>query len=239
MIKIDKDSFAYQVSLTLPNGRAWRLYKTNNDKNNIYKLFEAIGEIKAICYHKIMGIMSMLIPDNDNFTAEDATKWEDIMALDSNITDLDSRKQIIYQKMSQGGNSRYKLSAKYIEHQLQIAGFNVFIHENRVLNTTTNKYEWEDWSSYVTTTSYQYGEVEYGDIEYGQQKTTGVLANYVDETKDEQFTIGSNHAYLFIVGGATLGTHASVDSTKKDALRKLILRLKPLNTACIMLVNFV
>lgn len=239
MRKIDKDTFAYQIALLLPTGRAWRLYRTGNNKNNMYKLFESIGVVKSTFYESCIGILNMLIPDNNNFTNEDATKWESIMLLETNISDLDTRRAIIHQRMSLKGNSRYKLSAKYIEKQLQNAGFDVYIHENRILNTTTGRYERSDWSGYITSVLYEHGMVQHGEIEHGQSKNIGILANYIDAQKDESFLVGNNWGSIFIVGGQTLGTRATIDVTKELAFRKLLLQIKPLNTVGILLIDFI
>lgn len=236
---IDKDTFAYQIALLLPSGRAWRLYRTGNNKNNMYKLFEAIGVVKTGFYNACYGILNMLIPDNQNFTSADADKWESIMSLETNIIDLESRKAIIYQKMSIRGGGRYKLSAKYIESQLRTAGFDVYVHENRFYNSTTNTYEWQDLSSYLGGVAFQHGEVQHGQNQHGQEATKGTLANYINATKDESFVFGNNWAGVFIVGGQTLGSIASIDATKEQSLRKLLLQIKPLNTTGILLIDFI
>lgn len=72
------------------------------------------------------------IPDNDNFTAEDAKVWEYRLGLfeEPNIP-LSERMKAIRRKMAYPSNVSARQHPLFIQHQLQQAGFNVYIHENK------------------------------------------------------------------------------------------------------------
>ena len=56
----------------LPTGRAWRL----PDNGYFKKLFYALGKYEQRAFQFAISTLDRILPDNENFTKEDASEWE-------------------------------------------------------------------------------------------------------------------------------------------------------------------
>jgi hypothetical protein len=61
----------------------------------------------------------------------------------------------------------------------------------------------------------------------------------MDAAVDNTFDYNSNLERTFFVGGATVGDFATVPISRAQEFRQLILTLKPVQTVCFPLINFV
>lgn len=229
------------------------------------------AKLKAFddAYAALLGVTNSILPDNDYFDEIDATKWEQTLRLLSNISDLEERKKRISQKLNYPNGVVERLNKDFIQEQLQAAGFNVYITENRFWNGT--KYEVADPDD-LGDQMVQYGLVEYGASEYGGTISgvnyTGIVANFVDEDLDNEFftseTINppqygeieygaSEYGGLtttrldrdiqlqasFFVGGSSFPSFVNIDINRKEEFRQLLLKLKPMHTLGFLYINYI
>jgi hypothetical protein len=237
-----------------PTGRAFRI-PYGSIKESIEK---AYIESEARAYNDAMSILDTILPDNDNFTAEDATRWEQRLGMITNESvSLEDRKSAIKRKMNHPGDILARQSWDYIQNSLQAAGFNVWIHPNLNGESPENililpldlgemgepemgEIEMGDAYSYFPEffTAFEMGEPEMGEIEMGGYQYNLLVANGITQAEDAYFGIGDNYKCTFFVGGETLGTFASVPQNRELEFRQLLLKLKPAKTVGILFINY-
>jgi hypothetical protein len=226
-----------------PKGRAFKM----PSGGALEQLHKALGVSEAQALNDADSILYSIIPDNAIFDEDDATIWEQKLGLvHSAGTTLAVRISAILQKMAYPGTTAPRCAASYIEEQLQAAGFNVYLKENR----------WPAFGTYHTVTPgmilalpyglAQYGTPQYGDTQYGTGVDSGgvtIIANHIEEAADSGFVIGSNYRATFFIGAAglseSLADFASVPIARKDEFRQLILTLKPQQSVGFLFVNYV
>jgi len=117
-----------------PLGRAFRIPK-DGVMEGIHK---GLAVSEAQVYEDALAVLNSILPDNPNFTAEDATDWERRLGL---ITDqtvpLASRKAAIIRKINHPGTIIPRQHYLYVEKALNDANFNVRVYENRFPTTPT------------------------------------------------------------------------------------------------------
>lgn len=225
-----------------PDGRAF-----NIPANGVFeRLIKSLNESYGIAYEGAVDILNDIIPDNASFDSYDCTQWERRLGLITNpsipITD---RKLAILQKMAYPGiEASPRQAASFLQTQLRNAGYDVYVYEN--------KFAVGSPVSYVTKTpseilgipvgsaildTFELGEVELGST-WAMSGVT-LCANYLEESKDADFAIGSNYRSTFYIAGATISTFADMDAIRKDSFRQLILQLKPAQTVAILFVNYI
>jgi hypothetical protein len=209
-----------------PTGRAFWM-----PKNGIFeKIHDALTLSESLAIEKLKTIYDSILADNENFTESDATNWERALGLfNQNELTLAIRKQSILRRYKHPGGILYRQSALYLQGQLQDAGFNVYVHENR--------------PTLYQFVSAIYGQVQYGQVNYGDTSIVGytIVANSLDEIEDSTFNLGNsdNQKELFFIGGSTFPNSANVDFLRKKEFRELILKIKPAHTVAILLINYV
>lgn len=211
-----------------PTGRAWWM--------PVRGLFEGLtiglSSSGERFYNDSTSLLDSLLPDNDNFTADDATDWERRLGMITNENvDLVDRKLAIMRKMQFPGQARARMAALYIQGQLQAAGFNVWVHEN-----LTN-YPPSSVAGASILSDIEYGEVNYGEMDFGSYYNNK-LVNHIDEGKDDFFDEGGSFRASMIIGGQVLGTWADVSVDRKDEFRQLVLKKKPTQFVIYLLVNY-
>lgn len=180
-------------------------------------------------------ILISILADSDAFTEEMAALWEDRLAIDASpTTSLEDRKSAILRKYSHPGTQQARQHYLYMEGQLQSAGFDVYVHENRPV--AQNPTEFPNLPSYALS---NLGSFQLGQAGLGGTTPTGICANYIDEVIDSRFSLGSDFRHLFFVGAEIKGDLADVSADRKKEFRKLILSLKPVQTVGILFVNYV
>ncbi len=230
------------ISLTkqlYPTGRAFRMAEAGD----FDKLNEGLKVSEEKAYSDAVAILNAILPDNDLFTSDDATDWEVRLGMITNLlTPLPDRKLAIIRKLNQPGAAPAKSNWRYLQEQLQAAGFNVYVFEN-IFDPypygdpiTMTPYELTGDASFFT--SNQYGDYQYGDVQYGGSYKRFV-ANHIDEARDWAFDIGANLRSTFFIGGSPLGTFANVPASRKDEFRQLILTIKPTQTVGFLFINYI
>lgn len=219
----------------LPTGRAFKA-----PKNSLpYKLLKALSKSEARAYDFAISTLDRVLPDNNNFSANDATLWEKRLNLPvaPSGLNLTERKLKIDRKYAFPGTAIYRQNYRYIQDQLQKAGFNVWVHENRFPDGMGG-YEPVDVTD---NAALQHGfDVEHG---YGTQMGEvflDLLANSADP--NESYSLGEDPENLkgtFFIGGETYPNRAIIDVDEIRNFRKLVLQLKPAATVAVLLLDYV
>lgn len=237
-----------------PTGRA---YNTHSD-SNIMKLHSGLSISENQAVSDSLATLDVILPDNDNFTADDASRWEQRLGLITNTAvSLADRKLAILRKMNHPGTILARQSAGYLQDQLQLAGFNVYVHENpnglsivqllgyggfyaQLGDGQLGDFQLGDVYSYYSNLIHviQLGDGQLGGYQLNQPFFNGLIANHIDESLDANFNIGLSNSATFVVGGPTLGSFANVDVNRKDELRQLILKIKPVQTVGFLFTNY-
>ena len=216
-----------------PTGRAWWL----NYQNTFYKFHEGLSYSESRAYSAANKILSSIIPDNDIFDEDDASNWERALGLFVQTSLLlADRKAAILRRMQHPGIIKARQHYLYLQGQLQDAGFDVYVNENRISNGDGT------YSIYNPIPSI-HGEFNHGDNVHGNSGVSDYtkIANYIDEDSDSSFDFGdetSLRATIFI-GGENIGDRANVDILRKKEFRELILKIKPAQIAGFLLIDYV
>lgn len=216
-----------------PTGRAWKM----PFGGFLEKLHLGLAVSEERAYLDAVAIHYSILPDNDNFTVDDAIDWERRLGMVPSSASLADRKAAIIRKLNSPGRNPAKGNFMWIEEQLQLAGFNVFVYENRFSGATMTPLDLTD-GSYPITVEIQHGDFEHGEVNHGVAYTNKV-ANNIDERKDLFFSVAPNLRSTFYIGGNPLGSFADVPLVRKDEFRQLILKLKPCQTVAFLFVHFV
>jgi uncharacterized protein YmfQ (DUF2313 family) len=212
-----------------PTGRAWRL----NSGGVFYRLHEGLAVSEDQFYSDAVSILDSAIPDNANFSADDATDWERRLGLITNTAiSLEERKQAIIRKMNFPGTVPARQAATWLEGQLRLAGFDVYVHENLEGEAP------EDVAIYPADLieEFEHGEFDHGEIDHGGGYVN-LVANKIDN--DFGFELGSDFTATFFIGGETKGLFANVEASRELEFRQLILRTKPVQTVAVLFINYV
>jgi hypothetical protein len=221
----------------LPSGRAFWMPVGGYFE----KLMTGLQASEARAYDDAVSILNSALPDNDSFTADDATAWEKRLGLITNpLVQLSDRKLAIQRKMAHPGLIPARQNYLYLQGQLQAAGFDVYVYENRFVDY---------FAGYVTKTPAEFSTLPYpvnyvqlGQVQLGQRNLGGNYANRVinniDETLDYSFSTGPTFRSTFFIGGPTPGSWAVVDANRKDEFRQLVLKIKPVQMVGYLLISF-
>lgn len=219
-----------------PTGRAFKM-----PKDSVFeRLHNALAISENQAYQDAVSTLNSSLPDNDDFDADDATAWERRLGLiTSEGVLLSDRKLAISRKLSFPGNSNARSHYLYLERNLQAAGFDVYVYENRFpVYPDTYETMAPDELDVSGLSDFQHGDFQHGDQQHGSY-WDNIVANNIDEDVDKYFDIGENLRSTFFIGGATVGTFASVDENRKNEFRQLILRLKPTQTIAFLFINYI
>lgn len=221
------------VKRLYPTGRAFSVPVGEH----IEKLHKGLNESDAELIEGAKNVLNGIIPDNDNFTLQDALDWERRLGISSDSsTSLEDKKAAIYRKYSHPGDIKTRSNYRYLERELQSAGFDVYVHEN-IESDGSGGYQLVEVAALL---SLQYGGFQYGAGDmYGPSKNSlPVVANSIDQDIDDTWIVPLDQSGMFYVGGQQLGTVAEVSIEREQEFRKLILTLKPLHTAGFLIINF-
>lgn len=229
------------ISLTkqlYPTGRAFKIPHSGI----LDKLTTGLARSEVRAYDDAVSILNSMLPDNDNFTEEDATAWEKRLGLITNTAVvLSDRKLAIIRKMNHPGTIPARQHYLYLQKQLQDAGFDVYVHENRFDNYPDGYITKTPADFSLTTYPFAYQQhspiIQHGDIQHGLTYGDKVV-NHISESLDDPFDLGDNLKSTFFVGGETPGDYADVDAERKDEFRQLILKIKPVQSVGFLLINF-
>ena len=239
-----------------PTGRAFNY----PDEGVTYKLHKSLAQSEKRAVDDLNSILFQILPDNANFTADDATRWEQRLGMiNGSLLSLADRKAAILRKINHPGDIPARQSHDYLQDQLQAAGFDVYVHEN------TNNQTIEDVLS-LNGNVQQFGQAQFGDFQFGNVSSyysnlfdsiqfgdssfvtfqwgnpsyyNNKVVNHIPQSLDIYFNIGSNLTSTFFIGGAVLGDFVNVDVARRDEFRQLILKIKPVQTVGYLLVNYI
>ena len=236
-----------------PTGRAFK-HPTGGTMDKVNK---ALSIREAQVFKDAKSILDSILPDNANFTIEDATQWEVRLGLIVNQSvSLTDRKAAIIRKMNHPGDISARQHYLYLERSLQLANFNVYVQENlagqspqsyiNALNYDLaefgsfeyDEYEYGYDAAPVIVVPFQYGQFQYGQLNYGGGYNN-IVANYIDSDLDAAFDVGGSFRSAFFIGGPTFGSFANVDANREQEFRQLILKLKPANTIAFIFINYI
>lgn len=233
--------FAGLVRELYPTGRAWVM----PEKGVFENLHKALNVSFLRLIDDCRSTINSTFPDNENFTAEDAALWEYRLGLFINPSvDLELRKMAIQRKMAYPSNVKARQHPLFIQHQLQIAGFDVYIHENifyedaPVLSDEVSVlvYKTPSEISEISLESVQHGEPTQHGAQHGAVGFD-VIANHIS---DETYGIGEGNLWAsFFIGGQELGQMAEVPENRKREFKELVLKLKPAHTVAFSFINYV
>lgn len=234
---ITVDDILGMVKMFHPTGRAFKI----PIGSNMYKLHRAISQSGKRAYNDSLSILDSIIPDNDNFSADDASQWERRLGLITNpMVPLVDRKLAIIRKMNHPGTIPARASALFVEKQLRDAGFDVYVYENRFPDGMGG-YDTMDplvFSGGLGGDYNQLGDFQLGDAQLGSGFANKV-ANSIYEEEDLIFDVGPNLRATFFIGGNPAGTFANVDAERELEFRQLILKTKQTQMIAYLLVNYV
>lgn len=214
-----------------PGGRAFKM----PFGGYFEKLSKGLATTEEKMFNDALTTFDSILPDNNNFTVSDATDWERRLGLITNgSVSLSNRKLAIIRKLNYpSGSNKAKGHYLYIQSQLQLAGFNVYVHENvNYLNPT------QVTGSNAYLKDVQHGDIQHGVVQHGKNFSNKIV-NSLDENIDTAFNIGNSLAFTFYISGQTFGTSATVPVARKTEFRELVLKLKPAHTVAFYLINFV
>jgi hypothetical protein len=220
-----------------PTGRAFKI-PVGGDLEKLHKgIAISVSQLHEDC----LSTFDSLLPDNANFTTDDATDWERRLGIITNTSvSLSDRMLAIAAKLNHPGLIPERSSYLYLQDRLRAAGFNVYVHENRFASgggyVTQTPGEFVGSSTIIQHNGWAHGAYQHGG---GSPSWGNVVANYIEESLDASFNVGGNLRSTFFVGGQTPGTYANVPTTRKNEFRQLILQVKTLQTVAYLLINYV
>lgn len=214
-----------------PTGRAW--YRPENGVFD--KFHEAINVSFVRLIEKTDLLLDSVFPDNDNFDKNDAALWEYRLGLITNEnTSLELRKEAIKRKLGHPNNIKARQHPLFIENQLRLAGFDVYIHENKKPYKTPNEV------AELEIIPTEHG----GDSQHGEGLQSGgagfqVIANSIKSV--EFFSVGGDDKLwaTFFIGGKNLGDIAEVPESRLKEFKELVLKLKPAHTVAFTLITYI
>jgi hypothetical protein len=212
---------------------------TSSDAGIMSRYQLAIAGVYAQSYEDAVGVMDALLPDNDNFTTDDATRWERALGIYRVTgTSLSDRKLAIMQKLTYPVGNVYVQHYLFIQEQLRAAGFDVYVYENRFD---------DGMGGYITKTPAQiigvtpddaiFGNIQFGQVQFGSGYHNKIV-QYIEEDKDAGFSIG-NWRTTFYVAGSDITTFADIPTARKDEFRQLLISIKQIEMVGFLFVNYV
>lgn len=220
-----------------PNGRAFKI----PPGGILERLHQALAISEAQAFDDALGTLDSLLPDNSNFTADDATAWERRLGIPSGEgTTLADRKLAIKRKINHPGEQPCRQHYLFVEAQLRLAGFDVHVYENNFddgMGGREARSPQEVIGLGLSGAAEMADEVEMGTVEMGGLYTN-VVANYIEDYKDALFNYGTHYKNTFFISGPTVDTFADVPEVRKTEFRELVLKLKPLHTVAILFINY-
>lgn len=223
------DLFSNLITKLYPTGRAFYM-----EKNKPFDLLhQAINRSFIRVVQDARLTIEGVIPTSEEFSGDDALLWEYRLGLSTNLSlSLQDRKDAILRKMTYPNNIKARQHRLFIESQLQIAGFDVYVHENLPPYQTPDEVATLNLGTIQHTDNVQHGNgVNHGSANFS------VIANYADVNEDFSIGVGNLWATFFI-GGPTLGSMATVPQNRMIEFKELVLKLKPAHLVAFTFINF-
>ena len=214
-----------------PTGRAWQM----SQLSTFERFHIAINRSYLRLINDANALINSTIPDNEDFSKEDAELWEYRLGLITNpLVDLEKRKLSILRKLAFPSNIKSRQHPLYIQKQLRDAGFDVYIHENTVPYTRP-----EDIVAIPLSNLQHGGGTQHGPSTQHGTANFQVIANSI--RPNEIYSIGGdeNLYSTFYISGENIGDQAVVPQQREREFRELVLKIKPAQTVAFLIVNFI
>lgn len=221
-----------------PDGRAFRLY----DNNVIGQLHKALMQSENRFLNDLKGIYDSILPDNFNFTTEDAEDWERRLGLPTNPNlTLQQRKLAIKRKLNHPGDILGRQSIEFIQYSIQQVFPSLYVHQNNFSGVAKAPYE---VAGTMHSTSTEHGSVTHGNA------IGDVIIDYLEPNIDEDryfdyvYSTGSTvnlenfYRFTFFVADKNL-EFVDIPANQQRQLRQIILNVIPANMICFAFVNYV
>ena len=209
----------------------------------LYRLHRALSISFALLWQGVTGVSYAQLPDNPYFTIADCHDWYRRLGIyDSGLVSMAEMMAAIRQRMSFPITPLNKQNYLFIQGQLQAAGFNVNVYENRFASGRTfiTKTPAEIYTGAYPLA--EYGSFEYGDTEYGTGEGADgitVCANYLEPAADATLVVTNYRSTFFIADPSGITNFASIPVGRETEFRQLLIKLKPIHTVGYLAVNFI
>ena len=227
--------FSDLASQLYPTGRAWYMLKDS--------IMEKVHLALNMSFIRIIEDSKLTIdscfPDNINFSEDDCALWEYRFGMKTNLLlSVDVRREAILRRMARGKNIPARQHIKYLEYQLQSAGFDVYLYENEFIVDGTRIFKrpqdilalMTDDVQHAMSTQHGIG-VQHGGI------SSEVIAN--SYKRNELYSVDDEYLWAtFFIAGPTLGTAAEVPETRLEEFRELVLKLKPAHLIAFTFIDY-
>lgn len=234
--EVNENFFLRMSKALVPTGRAFRIgWRSNKEK-----LFRAFAKTQNQFFNDAMSTLDSIIPDNDNFTAQDASDGERRWGLvNGSAVPLSDRKMAIRRKMASPGTNPAKAHFLWLQTQLQAAGFGVYVYEN-VFPAYPSGWTrvWPGIINGAVVSETQQGQFEQGGSQQGGY-INSLVANSIYNAEDISFQFGQDYGGVFFIGGTPLGTYANVLAVREIEFRQLILGLKQQGLSAVLFINYI
>jgi hypothetical protein len=219
-----------------PSGRAFKLFSNNN----IGRLHKALAQSEKRVYDELFSVYDSLLPDNFNFTLQDAENWEIRLGLPvSPNVSLTQRKLNIQRKYAHPGRIRGRQTVEFFNFELEQAGFtNLRAYRNDFNGQPKRPSE---------AFANMHGARPHGGFAHGSS-IGEVVIDYLEPQIDyERYTdfINSNPSNVteflkntFYIANTNF-EFAEVDAARGRQLRKLILEFLPANMICFLQIKYI
>lgn len=218
-----------------PTGRAFNMFKYDIKD----KLHSAINVQFIRFLQDARLTLDSCFPDNDNFDVNDCALWEYRFGMVTNeLLDLSTRKAAIFRRMSRGRNIPARQHILYMQYQLQLAGFDVYIYENGFIEGGVLVHKRPEDILFLQPENVQHG----GNTQHGIGVQHGginhdVIANSYQP--NELYSVGDDYlSKTFFIGGPTFGTTAIVREARQKEFRELVLKLKPAHLVAFTFIEY-
>ena len=219
-----------------PTGRAWYMLKDSI----MQKFHSAINVSFVRLVDDSRQTLDSCFPDNENFSEEDCNLWEYRFGMRTNSAlSLSVRRNAILQRMARGRNVLARQHIKYLEYQLQLAGFNVFLHENGFIEGGVRVFKRPQDILILMTENVQHGgSTQHGiGIQHGGVNSEVIANSY---KKNELYSVADEYLWAtFFIGGEDLGTTAEIPENRVEEFRELVLKLKPAHLVAFTFINYI
>lgn len=224
------------ASQLYPTGRAWYMSK-GGIMDRLHLAFN-VSFIRLI--NDAISTIDSSFPDNTNFSADDCSLWEYRFGIVTNTSlSLAERRSALLRRMGRGRNIPARQHKNYIQYQLQVAGFNVFVHENGFIEGGVKVYK--DPSDLFVggdSVAQHGGTSQHGvGMQHGGGNTQVIANSY---KANEPYSVADDKLWAtFFIGAEVLGEMADVPSIRQEEFRELVLKLKPAHLVAFTFINYV
>ena len=251
-----KDTLLYLSKILYPNGRAFKVLNGGEIESLHKAIIGDAGTPATMAQAKLDAdnILDVMIPDNDNFTLDDARFWyHELGIFDSGSIPLSDMKLAILQRMSYPLVPINVQTAGYIQAQLHAAGFtNCNVYRNNF--GSGGEAISPGGAGGLILFGLEpaiCGEIQCGQTDCGQTDVNSAgfskCVNYIEDIKDIYFDAGDNFRSTFYIANILTGTYpgpyllgaANVPLVRKQEFRQLILKLKAQSMCAFLFINYV